>query len=208
MGLVLLPTCAHMSHTFHDALTFDASSPLTPRAPDNSVRHNEWIIPAQKMPTHINSAPTRIFASVVMISGAEVEHLAISTLRDDGADVIIGGVDATAAVHTEKTGVITGVDRAGPVLVDAGGAVAVLTAGAAAKGGEGDSLAADVAGDVGGCWRGTRVGEDEGCEWTGASYLCDGDWWGAHSGWEGGIFILFFGGGGWYDGERRGWRWW
>lgn len=121
-----------MPYTFHDTLTLDASRALTSSALHDSIRRERHAKRTQIFPTHVDGAPPRISTGVVSAARAKVQHFAIRALRDDGPDVVVSGVHATAAVHAEEAFMISRVDRAGPVLVDAGCAIAMLTSGTAA----------------------------------------------------------------------------
>lgn len=117
-----------MPHALDDPLTLDTRSTMTATTLDDRINHATHAAKApQIFPAAIHGAPASIRTSVHTIAGAKVEHFAEGSFRYDGAYVVIGSVDAATTVHAEKTGMVAGVDGAGPVFVNAGGAIAMLT---------------------------------------------------------------------------------
>ncbi|KAI0558125.1 hypothetical protein FGB62_233g035 [Gracilaria domingensis] len=100
---------------------------------------------AEILPTQVGGAPPSTGRRAVFVPGAEVEHLAIGTVRHDGKHVIVGGKDSTTAIHAVQSGVIARVDGGGPMLVDARRAIAMRAPGAAAQRRRRNVLAAHIA---------------------------------------------------------------
>lgn len=97
------------------------------------------------MPTKVYGTPARARAIVISVARAEVEHFSIGAMGHNRGYIVVGCKYTAAAIHAEKTSVISGVYSARPILVHAGRAVAVRAGGAAAERGVRYVLTADIA---------------------------------------------------------------